>query len=186
MFFAATWGARIKRFYRINSDQLTLEMNTNKILHWVREKTELQTLTFTMKGNYTFKNEIRKVVRKMSAVALCALIVTASAQGGTPAFYKEAEAGQAWAQYEVGECYRNGNGVSKDYAEAAKWYRKAAEQRNAKAQFRLGVCYKWGDGVSKDYVEAVKWYRKAVEGGNIAAQGELGVCYEYGWGVSRT
>ena len=85
----------------------------------------------------------------MSAVALCALFVTASAEGGTPEFYKEAEAGQAWAQYEVGECYYHGRGVSKDYAEAVKWYRKAADQGNAQAQFSLGWCYADGKGVSR-------------------------------------
>ena len=36
-----------------------------------------------MKENHTFKSEIRRVVRKVSAVALCALIVTAWTEGGT-------------------------------------------------------------------------------------------------------
>ena len=109
-------------------------------------------------------------------VAVCTLSVMVWAEEGTPAPYKEAEAGQAWAQYEVGECYYYGKGVSKDYAEAAKWWRLAAEQGDAKAQRSLGWCYDSGEGVSWDMTEAVRWYRKAAEQGDATAQGNLGNC----------
>ena len=36
----------------------------------------------------------------------------------------------------------------RDYAEAAKWYRKAADQGRAKAQLSLGMMYFVGKGVS--------------------------------------
>mgnify|MGYP006343379143 CR=1 FL=1 len=72
-----------------------------------------------------------------------------------------------------------------NYAEAAKWYRKAAEQGNVAAQYNLGVCYKIGLGVQQDYAEAVKWYRKAAEQGLADAQYNLGYCYEAGQGVSQ-
>jgi len=44
-----------------------------------------------------------------------------------------AEQGLPLAQYNLGVMYYNGQGVPKDYAEAAKWYRKAAEQGLAEA-----------------------------------------------------
>ena len=53
----------------------------------------------------------------------------------------KAEAGDAESQVELGRRYDKGEGVVKDHAEAAKWYRKAAEQNYAKAQYSLGVCY---------------------------------------------
>ena len=81
--------------------------------------------------------------------------------------------------------YYGKNGVSKDYAEAVKWYRKTAEQGNASAQFSLGYCYKNGQGVTQDYAEAVKWYMKAAEQGYARAQCNLGLCYEKGQGVSQ-
>src|SRR5215472_6965852 len=34
-----------------------------------------------------------------------------------------------------------GRGVPQDYAEAAKWFRKAADQGNADAQYGLGLLY---------------------------------------------
>ena len=50
---------------------------------------------------------------------------------------KKAEQGNAEAQFKLGEMYRFGNkGVSKDSAEAVKWYEKAAEQGNLFAQIK--------------------------------------------------
>ena len=74
---------------------------------------------------------------------------------------------------------------NEDYAEAAKWFRKAAEQGIAVAQYNLAVCYYNGFGVEKDYTETVKWSRKAAEQGNDLAQGLLGECYETGRGMKR-
>ena len=42
------------------------------------------------------------------------------------------------AQYALGSCYANGEGVEKDLTEAVIWYRKAADQGLAEAQFNLG------------------------------------------------
>jgi len=44
-----------------------------------------------------------------------------------------------------------------DYAEAARWYRKAADQGDAGAQFDLGLMYCRGQGVTQDYAEAHMW-----------------------------
>ena len=98
---------------------------------------------------------------------------------------KAAEQGFAHAQFNLGVCYDNGQGVQQDYAEAVKWYRKAAEQGVADAQNNLGVCYDNGQGVQQDYAEAVKWYRKAAEQGDADAQNNLGECYYNGRGVQQ-
>jgi TPR repeat protein len=70
-----------------------------------------------------------------------------------------------------------------DYAEAAKWFRKAAEQGDADARYILGNMYYFGEGVTQDYAEAVKWYRKAAEQGDADAQVNLGNRYFNGEGV---
>ena len=99
---------------------------------------------------------------------------------------KEAQQGDAEAQFYLGNMYYNGEGVpfvdgsggegvTQDYAEAAKWYRKAAEQGHPWAQTYLGWMYDTGKGVTQDYAEAVKWYRKAAEQGNAMAQHFLGL-----------
>ena len=77
--------------------------------------------------------------------------------------FKAADQNDALVQYNLGVCYANGEGVAKDAAEAAKWYRMAAEQNYPNAQYNLGVCYADGQGVAKDAAAATKWYRKAAE-----------------------
>jgi TPR repeat protein len=93
--------------------------------------------------------------------------------------------GQAQAQFDLGVCYRFGQGVPKNKAEAVKWYRRAAEQGYAKAQYNLGVSYDFGTGVPRDHGQAAKWYRKAAMQGHAKAQFNLGVSYKYGQGVPR-
>jgi uncharacterized protein len=94
-----------------------------------------------------------------------------------------AEAGDAFAQRNLGLMYSKGQGVPQDYAEAVKWYRLAAEQGKASAQNNLGFMYDKGEGVPQNYVEAVKWYLLASEQGNAQAQVNLGFMYDKGKGV---
>lgn len=88
-----------------------------------------------------------------------------------------AEQGDARAQYSLGMCYHEGDGVAQDYAEACRWHRKAAEQGHAAAQFTLGLWHAFGDGVKEDPSEAYQWCRKAAEQGLADAQYFLGYCF---------
>jgi TPR repeat protein len=98
----------------------------------------------------------------------------------------KAEKGDAQSQYELGRIFFFGTcGMAQDWAESAKWFRKAAEQNDAPAQFNLGVCYHEGQGVAQDDVEAVRWVRKAAEQNDAPAQFHLGLCYLHGQGVAR-
>jgi TPR repeat protein/formylglycine-generating enzyme required for sulfatase activity len=97
----------------------------------------------------------------------------------------KAERGDADAQVNLGQIYAKGDRVSKDGAEAARWYRKAADQGNADGQWRLGVMYATGDGVAKDGAEAARWLRKAADQGNAMAQWGLGIIYDDGVGVPK-
>ena len=88
-------------------------------------------------------------------------------------------------QFDLGWMYYNGYGLSQDYDEAIKWWRKAANAGNAHAQANIGVMYASGRGVRKDEVEAVRWYRMAAEQGHSGAQKNLGICFEKGQGVAK-
>lgn len=96
-----------------------------------------------------------------------------------------AEQGFAEAQFTLGRMYAQGQGVTQDYSEAARWFRRAADQGESRAQFSLGAFYDSGLGVTKDYAEAVRWYRLAAEQGNPRAQNNLGLMYELGNGVVK-
>ena len=50
-----------------------------------------------------------------------------------------AKQGGAVAQFNLGQMYRDGQGVPQDYKTALKWYRLAAKQGDADAQYNLGV-----------------------------------------------
>ena len=98
---------------------------------------------------------------------------------------KTAEQGDAKAQFVLAGLYTFGDGVAKDDAEAARWYRKAAERGHVFAQFMLGGMYASGEGVRMDDGEAVLWWRKAAEQGFADAQFKLGLMYSVGEGVPK-
>mgnify|MGYP001187701335 FL=1 len=98
---------------------------------------------------------------------------------------KKAVAGDAKAQTRLGAMYYFGEGVPKDNAKAAEWFRKAAEQGQVYAQYNLGSMYARGEGVRKDATKAADWYRKTAEQGYDEAQYNLGVRYEFGEGVPK-
>ena len=85
---------------------------------------------------------------------------------------RQAEQGDASAQFNLGVRYVVGLGVLHDYQEAVSWYRKAAEQGYAGAQDNLGVRYADGKGVPQDYVQAHKWV-------NLAASRTTGKAEDY-------
>ena len=67
-------------------------------------------------------------------------------------FRLAAEQGNAHAQNNLGEIYRDGTGVPQDDTEAMKWYRLAADQGLAQAQYDLGMYYSNGNGPSQSYL----------------------------------
>ncbi len=121
-----------------------------------------------------------------------------------------AEKGYTPAQHFLGHLYASGQGLEtayleapeppakeqerasagrpaswSDYAEAAKWWRKAADQGDAAAQSDLGWVYTYGRGVETKYLEAAGWYRRSAEQGNSTAQHWLGHLYLSGHGVEK-
>ena len=98
---------------------------------------------------------------------------------------KKAEAGDAFAQYNLGLIYAQGDGVPKDATKAVEWFQKAAVQGDARAQRNLGLSYAYGDGVPRDVANAVEWYQKAAAQGDAGALLILGLMYAYGDGVPR-
>jgi hypothetical protein len=78
---------------------------------------------------------------------------------------KLAAQGDARAQFHLGEMYKEGEVIAKDYAEAVRWYKMAAGQGHALAQYNLGEMYRLGNGTEKNLTEAVHWLRLAAEQG---------------------
>jgi len=116
----------------------------------------------------------RKVLFFLGAILIAS--TTLFAQNASD-YIEAAQQGNADAQNNLGVCYYNGQGVTKDYKEAVKWYTLAVNQCIAQAQCNLGLCYANGQGVEEDRVQAVEWFKKAVGQNYALAQYNLGVCY---------
>lgn len=96
-----------------------------------------------------------------------------------------AEAGHARAQFAVGLAHERGQGVERDPATAARWYRRAAAQGLADAEYNLALLYLDGRGVEQDLEETVRLFRAAAERGHLPAQVNLAYSYEQGSGVEQ-
>jgi TPR repeat protein len=96
-----------------------------------------------------------------------------------------ANAGNAQAQFMIGNAYEFGNGVAADLGQAASWYQKAASQGHAEAQKNLGNFYEDGRGVPEDWTVAVASYRKSAEQHNADGEFALGRMYEFGMAVPQ-
>ncbi len=107
--------------------------------------------------------------------------------GGAARIFGElANAGYAPAQMQLGYQYEFGEGLQRNPAEAAKWYRRSADQGYAAAQQNLGNLYEHGVGVNEDWVAAATWYRKGAEQGHSRSQLALGRAYQFGIGVPQS
>src|SRR3954466_1524149 len=81
-----------------------------------------------------------------------------------------AEAGNADAQFNMGQAYKMGRGVPANAGLAQGWYQKAAQQGHEQAQVNVGLLL-YNAGRRQ---EALPWIRKAVELGDARAQYILG------------
>src|SRR5258705_6414285 len=76
------------------------------------------------------------------------------------------ESGDTNSQFNIGVMYVRGQGAPQNYAEAAKWFRKAADRGDARAQANLAVMFANGEGMPQNIPEAIRWYRMAADQGN--------------------
>src|SRR5260221_2752555 len=102
------------------------------------------------------------------AAAALPTIGLAQESSKVAALRARAERGEAGAQVELGDAYKSGDGVPKDFAKAAGWFRKGADQGDPRAQCNLAVCYDSGGGGQKDQAGGGKKVPKAAGEGGAA------------------
>ena len=168
-----------------------VEQNYDEAVGWYRKAAEQGHVEAQWELSKLYERGSRGVKRNyVEAAKWCEKASEQGHKQATEVFYvlshlKAAESGSSIAQYTLGNMYYVGQGVQKDDAEAAKWYRKAAEQDHVEAQRKLGNMYYAGAGVQKDDAEAAKWYQKVAEQGDADAQYRVGKMYEDGIGVQK-
>jgi TPR repeat protein len=84
-----------------------------------------------------------------------------------------AEAGDAAAQYELGDLYAAGEGVVQNELLANQWYQKAAEQGHVEAQYQLGRRIYEERGSPHDWDAARRWLEMAARQGHLPAHHRL-------------
>lgn len=90
-------------------------------------------------------------------------------------------AGNADAQFNLGQAYKLGRGVPADLNQAEEWYRKAAVQGHPQAEDNYGLAL-FQNGKR---AEAVPWLERSSNRGEPRAQFVLGTMYFNGDGVTR-
>ncbi len=98
-------------------------------------------------------------------------------------YERAAEAGNPWAQKQIGFCYQVGIGVPRDPVRAVHWFQLAAAGGLVSARTDLGVAYLWGIGVPKDALMAADLFRGAAGKHDGRAAAYLGDLYALGIGV---
>jgi len=100
-------------------------------------------------------------------------------------FLKAAKAGFADAMDNIGNCYKNGDGVEEGKELAVLWYSKAAKKGLPWGQYHYAKCFLNGTGVEEDNDMALHWYMKAARQGLAVAQKMVSRCAEEGWGMKE-
>lgn len=99
---------------------------------------------------------------------------------------KAAEAGDAGAQYRLGEALLQQPGHTAETSEQAmKWLRMAAENGNTEAMITLGRLSRTGVGILQNFGESAKWLQIAASRGNPEGMLEFGRLYRDGVGVDK-
>lgn len=90
---------------------------------------------------------------------------------------KEANAGNALAEHELGLRYILGQGVTADTVKAAYWLHKAAEQKLPGACYNYGILLNNGWGVQWNPFEAYKYFLEAAHNDMPQAEYLIGLSY---------
>lgn len=83
-----------------------------------------------------------------------------------PLLRRAAEGGHAYAMYDLGVAYINGQGCNLNITGSAKWFIKAAEAGVKAAYHYAGTAYANGVGCDKDFSKARHWYMKGIYEGD--------------------
>jgi TPR repeat protein len=117
----------------------------------------------------------------VSLAALVSLAVSAAAgDAATGTLQKQAEAGDAAAQFQLGRLYFRGEGVAKNEKAALAWIEKSAAQGNTDAITSMGFFHAQGAGVPQDEKKAVEWFRRGAEAGSASSKLNLGLLLRQG------
>jgi TPR repeat protein len=90
------------------------------------------------------------------------------------------------AQYNLGICYYDGDGVEQNYRIGANWIKNAANQNYPEALGQLSTVYITGQGVNRNLAKAYQYANRAAHMGNVLGIFNMGQFYEHGDNVKQS
>ena len=104
-----------------------------------------------------------------------------------PELRKAAEAGDAGAQFRLGEALlQDPARTPENSANAVRWLGMSAENGNTEAMIVLGRLSRTGVGILQNFGNTAKWIQTAAARGNPVGMLELGRLYRDGVGVEKS
>lgn len=86
-------------------------------------------------------------------------------------FFKiAADEGNSQAQYNYGNCRKEGRGVTENNEEAVRYFKMSADQNNKDGLNEYGIALQEGLGIQQNVAEAKKYIKMAADLGNCLAQ----------------
>jgi localization factor PodJL len=133
------------------------------------------------------QTEAPAAVNQTASAAPASTLAPAAARAttGLASLLAQANSGDMKAATLLGLKYADGDGISVNESEAARWLSKAANAGEAVAAYRLGTLYERGRGVTPDARQAMRWYAEAAKHGNRRAMHNLAVGYADGVGGEK-
>ena len=95
------------------------------------------------------------------------------------------DAGDPFAQAEMGLALEFGWGVEQDFRKAAEFYAKAAEQGHRTAEHNLLLLHVSGHAKVYPPAAVFEKVRNRAEAGDRDAQNNLGLCFQFGYGTEQ-
>jgi len=137
-------------------------------------------------GNTQEGERLLKMAEGANNCSLCRSALPGSPEESFAYSLRDAKKGIAHAQHAVALKYESGKGTTKNYKEAAKWYKAAAESGHPWSFPCYGRYLQNGKGgISVDFAKAKQMYELSMKCQNPMGYYHMGDLYEKGNGVKK-
>jgi TPR repeat protein len=97
-----------------------------------------------------------------------------------------ADKGKAWAQADLANAYKHGQGVEQSNEKAIEYCTLALQHDEPNAMYGLATMYASGHGVTKSIEKTIELYTQAANLGHASAQFNVGLMYIQGEGIRQS
>ena len=134
-----------------------IQKNLYKSFKWYKKSSDQNCTVAQISLGYFYKQD--------SYIGSCqySFIVKKNHAEAVRLFRLAANKGNTRAQYQLGMCFFNGQGVLQNRTEAIRLFKLAANKNYSQALCKLGECYRHGYGVQKNEDESELYYKLARE-----------------------